>query len=240
MKSSEYKKLSREDRKKIPWKAKPTSLKVSIVFFGLSMLFLLVIVIIVNSEPSFKPKYDFDTTNKIKVTEQQAPIKPAIISELSREIKSLDKPYTPDRSSVENIIIELTLVNYYAGLIEKGLASQDSEANQLAVELKQKIKGFQRKELPKIRKAYADVVKSKLWENDINVHLYGNRSDVIMFVGSYFAANKNIKESQEGLNSMLWALRFKQTRYAWYEGSEYQYYEMKPLPDDSVRVIALK
>jgi hypothetical protein len=57
----------------------------------------------------------------------------------------------------------------------------------------------------------------------------------INFIWNRFAANKNIKEFQEGMNEILYKLRFKRSTYRWYKGAdEYQYFDMNSKKDSEL------
>ena len=51
------------------------------------------------------------------------------------------------------------------------------------------------------------------------------------FIGGIFAANANIKAVQTDFSSTAAELRFKQTRYQWYKGSEGTYFKIDAPPD---------
>lgn len=105
----------------------------------------------------------------------------------------------------------------------------------LTAELEKKVIQSQQKNFPKIRKAYGEFLKNKLWEEDIYVELAGPGYSVVKFTGGYFAANKNIKETQETLNEMLQLLRFRQTQYRWHKGQdEFTYYTIDSNRDSEI------
>lgn len=82
--------------------------------------------------------------------------------------------------------------------------------------------------LPSMRKRYTDILKDKLWEDDIDVQISGKNSTILTLVGAVFAANKNKKEMQEAIGPVVTQLGFKQIRYKWIQhDDEYTYYDIK-------------
>lgn len=131
--------------------------------------------------------------------------------------------------------ITAALYKAYAIAMNEGKASSDKEVLNLTAELERKIITSQQKNFPKIRKAYGEFLKNKLWEEDIYVELDGPGYSVVKFTGGYFAANKNIKETQETLSEMLQLLRFRQTQYRWYRGQdEFTYYTIASNKDSEI------
>ena len=140
-----------------------------------------------------------------------------------------------DLSNLANINIAVAVFKVYARLIKDGEASKDSDTRRLANKLKSKAISSQIKYFPKIRKAYFELTKDRLWEHDIYVTTGGNGNTILKFSGGYFAANANIKAMQEALQEMLTNLRFKQTQYRWYKGQdEFTYYIIKSSKDTAL------
>ncbi len=60
----------------------------------------------------------------------------------------------------------------------------------------------------------------------------GSGAKTLTLVGGAFAANRNVKTSQDALSDVLSSLRFRRIQYKWYAGAdEYSYYDLKT-PDD--------
>lgn len=79
-------------------------------------------------------------------------------------------------------------------------------------------------QMPNYRKKYVKLAADKLWENDIKVKGSGTQ---IWFIGSLFAANKNIKDFHQGIVSTLHDYGFKRACYKWVDADvEYTYYDI--------------
>ncbi|MDO8336192.1 MAG: hypothetical protein Q7T74_05445, partial [Candidatus Saccharibacteria bacterium] len=106
----------------------------------------------------------------------------------------------------------------------------DPERSKQAKVWKTSLQSLQQKHYPKLRKMWADEMRSKLWKNDIEVNLRGT---TLEFVGGTFAANANIDDMQKEISSLLTQFRFKRVNYKWYSGAdEYQYYKIDS-PNDT-------
>lgn len=131
--------------------------------------------------------------------------------------------------------ITAAIYKAYASTIQEGKQSTDKEVLKLTSDLEKKVIASQVKNFPKIRKAYYQFIKQKLWENDVYVDISGSDNTVLKFTGAYFAANKNIKTTQETVFEMLTLLRFKQTQYTWYKGQdEYTYFKLETAKDTEI------
>ncbi len=145
-----------------------------------------------------------------------------------KNINGIDAISKIDLTTLENINIALAVFKVYYRLIRDGEASNDKDVRVVATHLKAKAIANQVRYFPKIRKAYFELTKDRLWEHDIYVTTGGNGNTVLKFTGGYFAANANIKSTQEALKEMLTTLRFRQTQYRWYKGQdEFTYYVIK-------------
>lgn len=137
------------------------------------------------------------------------------------------------KGSIEAVQMELVLFGVWANIIREGEASLDDQNKKLTAILRQKVLALQISEFPKMRKAYIDVVASKLWENDIIVTVEDYGYTVVNITGGIFANNKNKKQMQETLFTNLNLFRFKQVRYRWYkDADEYTYYDLS-VPKDN-------
>lgn len=159
-------------------------------------------------------------------------------TKLLNNIKSIDDGDDLTRSGLTSATafqITAALYNAYAVTINEGKGSSDNEVLRLTAELEKKVILSQQKNFPKIRKAYGEFLKNKLWEEDIYVELGGPDNTIVKFTGGYFAANKNIKETQLTLLEMLQLLRFRQTQYRWYKGQdEFTYYTIDANRDNEI------
>jgi hypothetical protein len=159
-------------------------------------------------------------------------------TKIANNIKSIDGGDDLTKNamtSATDFQITAALFKAYASVIKEGKQSTDKEVIKLTNELEKKVIASQVKNFPKIRKAYHEFVKNKLWENDVYVDVSGSGNTILKFTGGFFAANKNIKTTQEALQEMLTLLRFKQTQYTWYKGQdEYTYYKIESPKDTEI------
>lgn len=149
-------------------------------------------------------------------------------AQLNGEIESL-KTFDGSqyRDEISSIQIEIALFVTWANMIEKAAAHSDKQINKLGKTLETKIIALQKAEFPRLRKAYGEILKDKLWTENIEVATKGNGHTTLEFVGALFASNKNKQDTQQMLSEMLHLLRFKRTNYKWYKyDEEYTYYSM--------------
>jgi uncharacterized FlaG/YvyC family protein len=147
--------------------------------------------------------------------------------QLDREIKSIDKGvnFSTYRGTIDALQMELVLFATWATIIKDAEFTNDAEILKLAKQLTIKVSSIQVKEFPNLRKEYAKIVATKMWENDIEVFADGSGNRNINFVGGVFAANKSKQDFQTQLTEVLTMFRFNQSRYRWYkEEDEYTYY----------------
>lgn len=162
----------------------------------------------------------------------------ALKTKLKNNIKSLDGDdiTSSPLNSAQEFTIAVALFKAYAITINENKNNKDKEIQNLVSELENKVTKSQIKNFPKLRKAYFEFIKDKLWENDIIVSLSGRNNTTLSFTGGYFAANKNIATTQESLNEMLNYLHFKRTEYRWYKGEdEFTYYTIKSDNDSEIK-----
>lgn len=164
------------------------------------------------------------------------------IEQLHREVASLDEYKVDDHlASKDSIILGVALFNAWAMIVNKGnMLSLNEEETALLEEFKSKLSDIQTKAFPKLRDSYGPALRAFLWENNISAKTFGSGYRVIEFVGGTFASNRNIKEFQVNMSDILLQMRFKQSRYKWYnKASEYTYYDMDS-HDDSALIMWLK
>lgn len=80
----------------------------------------------------------------------------------------------------------------------------------------------------RLRKRYAALCGSLLWEHDIEVKVTGKNSDCLWLTGGMLAANKNKKAVQETIAESVRMLGFKRVCYKWYEyDDKYTYWDIE-------------
>lgn len=143
-------------------------------------------------------------------------------------------------SSVETIGLAVALFNVWAQLIEEGNGmTMSDETAAMRREFADALKRAQRTALPLLRDKYGPALRELLWEDDITARTIGSGFRTIDLVGALFAANRNIKASNDSLYPALMRLRFTRAQYRWFSGAdEYTYFELSPPPDDGIAVFA--
>lgn len=185
-------------------------------------------------EPS-KSKLAISNEPLIKTQMNESDILKAKISNGINNINKGDDISKVDLTSLQGINIALSIFKIYSHLVKDGDASSDKEVLKLTNQLKSKCIASQMRYFPKIRKAYYQLTKERLWEHDIDVTIAGKNNTILKLTGGYFSANANKKETQETLHEMLSNLRFKQTQYRWYKGQdEYTYYTIESNSDNKL------
>jgi hypothetical protein len=178
------------------------------------------------------------------VVNEPQQVEPSKAERIKTELEFFNKPFDESRfrGNAPAIESEAILFAIWEGHIVNGELDPDPEAQRLASQLKKKVIAFQIKELPVMRKMYAEEMRKVLWENDIDVSVEGKSSTILNLTGGSFVTNKNIKAVQETIANKLYNLRFKTVRYRWYKGSdEFTYYDLEPPADsDLVRATALR
>ncbi len=156
-------------------------------------------------------------------------LKNDIKTQIERELASIEKGITIGKGeNVTAVQMDLVLFSAYWTIVEEGKNSNDEKTKKLAKKLEQKVQNLQKSGFPKLRQRYTEIVKKLMWESDIDVYS-SDGGRVLNLTGGIFAANKNIKQTQETINENMKLFRFKQVRYRWYKGDdEFTYYDIKP------------
>lgn len=202
---------------------------------GLFFLFIVISGALSDDDPSkeivqgiSQESDNFPTASTLSKAES---LKGSLLRELKSDVftKGFSANY---RHDVKALQMELVVFAGWREIIDDAESFGDPEIKKLSKTLKDKVIALQRKEFPMLRKEYVKLAGEVLWEDDIEVKIKGNRYSIIEFVGGMFAANRNIKATQETLTEQLRMFRFKRSEYKWMEyADEYTYYELNPPSD---------
>jgi hypothetical protein len=159
----------------------------------------------------------------------------AYIASLRNEIPEIQRVSASTfTGSVIDIMMGLRLIDRYNEMYDEGstfsLSDEDAVVReQFATALRSKQMQF----FPVLRDAYGPAMRAELWEADGWAQTKGTGYRTVSLVSAIFAANTNIKETQETMREQLLMLRFTRAEYRWYkEAREYQFYTMSA-PSDS-------
>lgn len=119
-----------------------------------------------------------------------------------------------DNVTVLNITQKVYELEGYMPIIYKAQSHNDN-TKKYSRKLINKLRSTQMEFFPKLRRKYGELADANLWEYDMDVRVIGSKSDRIQLIGAKFAANRNIKEFQEGVGPLLTKLRFKRVDYKW-------------------------
>jgi hypothetical protein len=168
-----------------------------------------------------------DTTPKVSTLETR----------LTKEIEEIKKgiDFSVYRGEILKLQIETSMFKLWGDLIKEGLNSSNPVEVKLSNELQKLVSKVQQKELPLIRKDYIEIVRQKLWEENIKVSGSGRGTTTINLSGGTFFSNKNKSEVQKTLSDILTNFRFKESTYRAYESQdEYTSYTMETLKDNEL------
>jgi len=161
------------------------------------------------------------------------------IERIQIELKGLSNfnvnKYTANK---DTIIICLALFNVYAELAgDEKRYSLDSNEKVLLKKYKDSVRSIQKKAFPILRDKYGPALRKELWEHNVTVKTIGNGYRTIRFTGWIFAANRNIKKTQESASAMFHQLRFTRCEYMWSKAAgEYTYYTLDSHRDSDLVV----
>lgn len=144
---------------------------------------------------------------------------------------------TNKRVTTDDIKSDRILLSEIQSFYKKSMTDlfiSDTLKDQL-VKYKLKLIKTQKNVYPKLRKAFAEDAKNRLWEQDIDVS-YSASGKSILLVGAIYASNKNIQESYLALNDALYELRFKKISFKWYEYDNGSYYTVESPNDNYVSI----
>ena len=162
--------------------------------------------------------------------------------QLNREIESV-KAYDPAKftqykTGTTQLGLELGLFSAWATLVDKAQKSDDPEIKKLGEQLKQKVSQIQVKEFPLMRKAYGEEMGKAVWEENMDIRVYGSANENVDFVSAIFSNNKNIKQIHLSALELLQGLRFDRVNYKWIKSAdEWQYFDIESPKDSEVLII---
>jgi hypothetical protein len=134
----------------------------------------------------------------------------------------------------DGVLAELGVFDGWADLLTTADARHDAAVQKAAATLREKIAVLQVREFPKMRRAWAQAANREMWEHDVTVSAIGARATTLNLIGGTFAANHNIRTTEDALSRVLQRLRFRRTQYRWFrDASEYTYFTYTT-PDDAV------
>lgn len=137
--------------------------------------------------------------------------------------------------SVVEIQTQVSIFSTLAKLAKETAQDEDVGIRTLSRDLSAKLSRMQVREFPILRKAWADLVKEKVWEHDVTVKTFGTGHTTLDLTGYYFVTNGNIKVIQESIAEMLQLLRFDQVNYRWYASEDtYTYFKIESLSDGAL------
>lgn len=180
-------------------------------------------------------KAELEMANAEVAAKAQAEKDSVFKERIQKEIDSLKifdgKQY---RDNATSIFIETGLFSGYASIIKEGRDYNNPEIKKLTDELENEVAQLQTREFPLLRKAYGEILKKSLWEDDIDVLVYGTDSNNINFISVIFAANKNIAKIHAAQVDILKKLRFNRVNYKWADYGDYTYYDLDSPKDNKV------
>lgn len=141
------------------------------------------------------------------------------------------------RDSVDKITIELAIFSVWASLADNAKNSNDAEIKKLGKNLETSLAILQNKEFPQMRLAWGKLLKTKMWEFNVDISVLGNKNNILEIVGAYFASNKNIKDTQLTISDMLKSLRFDRVNYRWYEYDDGYYFTTESKNDNELEIL---
>lgn len=122
----------------------------------------------------------------------------------------------------------LVLLNSFAHALHSSyLPDAPAEHKALIKDFRNRLVNTQIEVLPIIRKSYAQTLDEKMWDFDVDVSASGKGNRTLTLIGGMFAANINIRKTQQELNTLVEKLRFSRVQYKWFKhAEEYTYYDL--------------
>lgn len=208
-----------------------------------NFLYLIALIILIScsskktNELALPSETDQETLDSISVADSIAEIKRKIeaatcdiITYESNMDILINQKTTTDDIKADRILLSDIQSFYRKSMTD--LFISDTLRDQLG-KYKLKLIKTQKNVYPKMRKAFAEDAKNRLWEQDIDVS-YSASGKSILLVGAIYASNKNKQESYIALREALYELRFKQICFKWYEYDDGTYYTIDSSNDNYI------
>lgn len=172
--------------------------------------------------------------NAIRQKKQAAVDLEYLIERLQVGNTSMDSTFKSLASGTKAAVdVKLSFLKDWSNTYLEADSSTDPKVQELKEKFKSRLIAFQKKQLPLLRKEYADVMATELWRENIYVTCQGSGNSIINISGGLYASNKNIEDSQTLLQPRLKELRYYEVRYRWYkEADEFTYYRLESPKDE--------
>jgi hypothetical protein len=199
---------------------------------------IIVVIILLPKGNSNKDNNVTEKTNKSEGTEVVKQEKPKstlkdTLSSTMFSVNQVSERYFSDLKEQE-ISQGVDKFDKWVDVLKRCEMSDDIEIKKESKILRKKLQSLQVKYFPVMRKNYVDFARTTLFDNNIDVSSSGKGSSTVLFVGRYFANNKNISDLQNKLSDMLHKLRFKKTQYKWFEYDDGYYYTLESPSDNEL------
>lgn len=140
---------------------------------------------------------------------------------------------TKKYSSPKDVVSETLKFKDWQKLGRAARHKDQDSIKSLGEDLLRSLPSLQKRELPRMRKSYCELVERHFWEYDVDVTCGGRGYKTITFISGDFAANRTVKEFHNEIRRMLIDLRYSRAQYKWYKyDDEYTYYNLNS-PEDT-------
>ncbi len=210
-------------------------MKKTLLFIGVIILFIS-IVKMCNSYAEIDERQEFLKNTPVDIpskTDNVVEVQETDSMKISNAIETLNSLSSYSGNlTIEGMNSNLDALNSTIKTYKLYNASKKSEIVRLTNKLKIKIIKTQVKLFPKYRKAYANEIKNKLWENNIKVSI---QNKTLTLTGGTFASNKNKKDAFDVMHPIIKRYRFKRINFKWYEyDDEYTYWTIDSQSDNEI------
>lgn len=143
--------------------------------------------------------------------------------------------------SIDAMVILIETFNLAARLTnEASGTSLDKQEAALVQQMGAAVVKRQVQAFPLMREKVGPMLAKKTWEADVTVTTKGKHFETMEFIGGTYAANGNIKKSQETMFPVLMRLRFKRSQYKWIPSADtYTFYAVDSPADSALAVVSV-
>jgi hypothetical protein len=148
---------------------------------------------------------------------------------LYNNIKSYVKDLPEFDNNIKESSVDLVL-SYYDDFdkmvinAKLGLKSGVDSIVNLSNDFKRLYSTYCKRIFKKLRFSYYNVVKDKLWRENVDIVLSGSNKDHLTLIGSDFASNAVIEDTYYSIDDIMLKLRFKKVSFKWYSYDNGVYY----------------